>query len=201
MAAGIGLVSGAFQVYAIPGGFATGSLAVAFVGVLSAVTIWRPSFHKSVQRVALDVAFVKMASSSVDIRCVFSAGDELRQALEGDILNKLESPLKAGTAVRMVFRQRPPDDRAHVADNVVRIASRFATAGVAFQSKGVSWDYFMVGGVLFDDRHAAVKFYYRTRGSTAAIDHRFALVDASCGGYERMLFEALNAAFESLWSA
>lgn len=201
---GIGLTSGAFQVFDIPGGLWVG---IASILVIAAVVVvafswrsWSTRRSGSPTHVSLDTFFRGALELDKEVLCVFSAGDDFRQLLEGGLFTRLSHVIRPNSTIRLVYRRRSGPDAYHVAENINRIASKLAEVGVRLDARGISWDYFVVGGVLVGVRTGAIKFYYRNHDRTSSVDQRYLLVNASMGGYDEVLVNVFKTEFEALWS-
>jgi len=200
--AGIGLISGVLALFGVTGNVRVG---VAIVGILvlgAAVLLVVQQLRATprMQVGSLSEAIRQWVAESPRMDCIFSAGDQLRQVLDSGLFRGEGIFLRPGFTIRLAVRRREAADVARVVENLERISERLSGIGVGFESRQTPWDTFMIGGALFNESCAAVKFYYRQRGRTHSLSDNYILVDRRRGGYEEALYRALHSAFDSLWT-
>lgn len=201
--AAVGLASGIVTVFGIRGG---GPISLVVVGasvggVLVGLVLRRTlrSRPKSIPLGSLAGALDQHLSASTDVRCVFSAGDQLRHALSTRIEETERLELRRDLSIRLVVRERTKADSHRVTDNLTRLASTLERVQIKFSAQVRSWDLFMIEGVLFDQRFAAVGFYYRAANVTHTVSDQLLLVDKGRSEVDAYLYRALERAFSTLW--
>ncbi|WP_346027572.1 hypothetical protein [Arthrobacter parietis] len=195
------VASGILQVTGVPGSIV---LAAAILGLVLVVSGLYALFVRAKpgrpRRMNLGEVLAKYGKESQQIDCVFSAGDQLRTCLDAGAHDPRKVVLSTGTTVRLVTRQRSDGEEIHVFNNMLRLEERIQALRSTFSHRTAVWDNFMLGGLIFE-HVAAVKFYHRKGGRTAAIGEGFLVVDRRRGGYESELFEAMRVAFDCLWAS
>lgn len=196
----LGLLSSIQQLTGTSGGLLVGlaAILVAVVGVLA--FIYTKNRQKSIyRRISLREALVEFGPKVDHIDAVFSAADQLRQAVESGALNSEAARLQAGLKLRLVSRRRSGPDQISVRERIDRLDTRLRSIGISFEHREAEWEFFMIGGLIFGEV-AIVKFYYRRDNTTHTLSDDYLVVRKGYG-LEDMYFRALAAAFEALWIA
>ncbi len=195
----IGIIGTIFGLFGVSTNFERGILVLCFALLLSAVIFNITHYNRSrLARINLEDYLKNHALEKDELKCMFSSADGLRKDMES-LIPKLKNSIHVNFTVKLILRNRKDTNLVRVQNNIVRLHNILSEYNIKFLVKYIEWDYFMINGIIADEKEGIVGFYYRKNNNTFRIDDEYLLVNKNRSDTERILYEGLNKTFDSIW--